>query len=85
MTSSGGQSGGGGGGGEGGGGHVVKMSAGCGNMNPAKGARTIVTGGQTAMFNVNLPTNYDASKPIPLGFGFHGFMNPACGPTGGEC
>jgi len=66
-------------------GHTPKPSTGCGKLNPAKGARTIMTGGQTATFNVNLPANYDATKPMPLGFGFHGFGNPACGPTGGEC
>jgi polyhydroxybutyrate depolymerase len=82
---SGGMSGGQGGGGGAGGGHTVKQSAGCGKLNPAKGARTIMTGGQSAMFNVNLPANYDATKPLPLGFGFHGFGNQACGPTGGEC
>jgi len=64
---------------------VVKPSAGCGKMNPPKGARTIMTGGQTGNFNVNLPANYDANTPLPLGFGFHGANNGACGPTGGEC
>jgi poly(3-hydroxybutyrate) depolymerase len=49
------------------------------------GARTITTGGMMATFNVNLPANYDASKPLPLGFGFHGFGNGACGPNQGEC
>lgn len=62
-----------------------KASAGCGKMNPATGARTITTGGMAATFNVNLPANYDASKPLPLGFGFHGFGNGACGPNQGEC
>jgi polyhydroxybutyrate depolymerase len=65
--------------------HVPKPSAGCGKANPATGARTIVTGGQTGMFNVKLPTGYDATTPVPLGFGFHGFGNGACGPTSGEC
>ncbi|HEY0709955.1 MAG TPA: hypothetical protein VGG33_24290 [Polyangia bacterium] len=64
---------------------AVKPSAGCGKMNPATGARTIMTGGQTAMYNVKLPTGYDPNKPVPLGFGFHGFGNGACGPTSGEC
>jgi polyhydroxybutyrate depolymerase len=62
-----------------------KPSAGCGKMNPAVGSRTIMTGGQTAMFNVRLPAGYDGTKPMPLGFGFHGFGNGACGPTNGEC
>ena len=44
-----------------------------------------MTGGQSAMYNVNLPANYDATKPMPLGFGFHGFGNDACGPMQGEC
>ncbi len=60
-------------------------SAGCGKMNPAMGARTIMTGGQTGTFNVHLPAGYNATTPMPLGFGFHGHGNPACGPTGGEC
>jgi len=66
-------------------GHAPKPSVGCGKLNPPMGARTIMTGGQTGTFNVNLPANYDANKPMPLGFGFHGHGNPACGPTGGEC
>jgi polyhydroxybutyrate depolymerase len=65
--------------------HSPKPSAGCGKMNPPMGARTVMTGGQTGMFNVNLPANYDATKPMPLGFGFHGFGNGACGPNQGEC
>jgi poly(3-hydroxybutyrate) depolymerase len=65
--------------------HVPKPSAGCGKANPPTGARTIMTGGQMATFNVKLPTGYVATTPVPLGFGFHGFSNPACGPTGGEC
>jgi poly(3-hydroxybutyrate) depolymerase len=54
-------------------------------MNPATGSRTIMTGGQMATYNVNLPAGYDARKPMPLGFGFHGFGNGACGPNQGEC
>jgi polyhydroxybutyrate depolymerase len=65
--------------------HTPMPSAGCGKANPAKGARTIMTGGMTGNYNVNLPANYDPNKPWPLGFGFHGFGNGACGPTGGEC
>ena len=65
--------------------HTPVPSAGCGKQNPAKGSRTITTGGQSAMYNVNLPANYDAAKPMPLGFGFHGFGNGACGPMQGEC
>ena len=66
-------------------GHVPVPSAGCGKLNPMDGARTIQTGGQTANFNVNLPDGYDANKPMPLGFGFHGFGNDECGPDQGEC
>jgi len=69
-------------------GRPVKASAGCGKANPPNplsGARTIMTGGQTATFNVNVPAGYDPQKPMPLGFGFHGFGNGACGPTSGEC
>jgi polyhydroxybutyrate depolymerase len=62
-----------------------KPSAGCGKLNPPMGSRTIMTGVQTGMFNVHLPTGYNATTPVPLGFGFHGFGNGACGPTTGEC
>lgn len=54
-------------------------------MNPATGARMITTGGKTGNFNVALPANYEANTPMPLGFGFHGFGNGACGPDQGEC
>lgn len=64
---------------------TAKPSAGCGKLNPPTGARTVTTGGQTGMFNVNLPAGYDPNEPMPLGFGFHGFGNGACGPTQGEC
>jgi polyhydroxybutyrate depolymerase len=66
-------------------GRPAKPSAGCGKANPAMGSRTIMTGGQTGMFNVHLPTGYVATTPVPLGLGFHGFGNGACGPTTGEC
>jgi poly(3-hydroxybutyrate) depolymerase len=76
----------GGSGGSGGNGaHVPVPSAGCGKANPVNGARTIMTGGQTGMYNVNVPAGYDANTPMPLGFGFHGLNNPACGPKQGEC
>jgi poly(3-hydroxybutyrate) depolymerase len=85
-SASGGMSGGGGSGGTGGGGaHVPVPSPGCGKANPVNGSRTIMTGGQSAMFNVNVPAGYEASTPLPLGFGFHGFGNGACGPAQGEC
>ena len=76
-----------GGKGEAGGDHTPVPSAGCGNANPVKGARTIKTGGMTGNYNVNVPASYNASTPMPLGFGFHGFGNPACGPMAppGEC
>jgi pilus assembly protein FimV len=64
---------------------AAKPSAGCGKASPMTGARTIMTGGQMATFNVKLPTGYVATTPVPLGFGFHGFSNGACGPTSGEC
>jgi len=73
------------GGSGGGGAHVAVPSAGCGKVSPVNGSRTITTGGQSAMYNVNVPAGYDASKPMPLGFGFHGFGNGACGPVQGEC
>ena len=66
-------------------GHVPVPSAGCGKLNPVDGPREIMTGGQTANFNVHLPDDYDANTPMPLGFGFHGFGNNECGPDSGEC
>jgi hypothetical protein len=74
-----------GGGGAGGSGHVPVKSAGCGKASPADGSQTIQTGGESAMYNVNLPDDYEANTPLPLGFGFHGFGNGACGPEQGEC
>jgi hypothetical protein len=65
--------------------YTPKRSDGCGKLNPATGARMIVTGGMTGNFNVNLPADYDADTPMPLGFGFHGFGNGECGPDQGEC
>jgi polyhydroxybutyrate depolymerase len=67
------------------GGRPPKPSVGCGKTAPTMTSRTIMTGGQTGTYNVHLPTGYDATTPQPLGFGFHGSGNPACGPTGGEC
>jgi polyhydroxybutyrate depolymerase len=66
-------------------GHVPVPSAGCGKQNPVEGSREIMTGDQTATFNVELPDGYDAATPMPLGFGFHGFGNGTCGPDDGEC
>ncbi len=83
---SGGASGSGGAGGSGGAaGHVPVPSKGCGKANPPEGARMIQTGGKTGNFNVYLPDNYEASTPMPLGFGFHGNGNDECGPDSGEC
>jgi len=45
----------------------------------------ISTGGAMGAYNLKLPAGYNGTKPFPLGFGFHGANNPACGPTGGEC
>src|SRR5262245_43563902 len=73
------------GGSAGGAAYEPKASAGCGKANPATGARPITTGGKTGNFNVNLPQGYEAGTPMPLGFGFHGFGNGACGPDQGEC
>jgi polyhydroxybutyrate depolymerase len=73
------------GGSAGGSSHVPVPSAGCGKMNPVDGEREITTGGQMATYNVNLPDGYDENTPLPLGFGFHGFGNDACGPDSGEC
>ncbi|HEX3695504.1 MAG TPA: hypothetical protein VH374_08935 [Polyangia bacterium] len=68
--------------------HTPMPSAGCGKPNPNMPKRTIMTGGMTGTYYVNLPANYDINKPMPLGFGFHGFNNQACLPGvsgGGEC
>jgi hypothetical protein len=65
--------------------HTPMPSPGCGKPNPSMPKRTIMTGGMTGNYNVNVPANYDINKPMPLGFGFHGFGNGVCGPTGGEC
>jgi poly(3-hydroxybutyrate) depolymerase len=68
--------------------HTPVASAGCGKANPNMKMRTIMTGGMTGSYYVNVPANYDVSKPMPLGFGFHGHSNKAClvgVPNGGEC
>jgi poly(3-hydroxybutyrate) depolymerase len=67
------------------GGRPKKPSAGCGKTNPPMGNRTILTGGQMGTFIVHLPTGYNATTPMPLGLGFHGFGNKACLPPQGEC
>ena len=71
-----------------GGPHTPMPSAGCGKANPNMKTRTIMTGGVTGTYYVNVPANYDVTKPLPLGFGFHGFGNNAClvgVAGGGEC
>ncbi len=76
------------GGGADGAAHTPVPSAGCGKANPNMKMRTIMTGGMTGTYYVNVPANYDVNKPMPLGFGFHGFGNGAClvgAPNGGEC
>jgi poly(3-hydroxybutyrate) depolymerase len=68
--------------------HTPVPSAGCGKPNPNMKMRTIMTGGMTGTYYVNVPANYDVNKPMPLGFGFHGHSNKAClvgVPNGGEC
>jgi hypothetical protein len=68
--------------------HTPVPSAGCGKPNPNMKMRTIMTGGMTGTYYVNVPANYDVNKSMPLGFGFHGFGNGAClvgAPNGGEC
>lgn len=56
------------------------MSAGCGLANPASGPLTIDVGGQMGQYVVSIPAAYDPTKPLPLGFAFHG-----SGRTGPEC
>jgi polyhydroxybutyrate depolymerase len=48
-------------------------SAGCGKANPTVGARSIATGGASGNYIVALPAGYDAARPYPMGFAFHGF------------
>jgi polyhydroxybutyrate depolymerase len=63
-----------------------RPSAGCGKMNPPTGARTIMTGGKAASFMVAIPPGYDATKPYPLGFAFHGYnLNEKTCYQGSEC
>lgn len=50
-----------------------KGSAGCGKRNPSTGAQKITSQGGQQAYLVSLPPGYDASKPYPLGFAFHGF------------
>jgi poly(3-hydroxybutyrate) depolymerase len=75
-------------GGEGGGaGGTPKPSAGCGKPNPAvAGKRMITTGGKNQSYWVALPPGYDAAKPYPLGFAFHGFgLDDKTCHDGSEC
>lgn len=51
---------------------VSKPSKGCGKPGAAVGERQLTVGTQTGFYLVSLPKSYDAAKPYPLGFGFHG-------------
>jgi polyhydroxybutyrate depolymerase len=50
-------------------------SAGCGNPqsgNAGSNRATVLVGGTTRTYLYTLPAGYSPTKPIPLGFGFHG-------------
>jgi polyhydroxybutyrate depolymerase len=66
----------------------AKPSAGCmkATAAPPSGNNLMIsTGGMMGVYNLKLPAGYNGTKPMPLGFGFHGANNGTCGPTGGEC
>jgi poly(3-hydroxybutyrate) depolymerase len=48
-------------------------SAGCGNQNPKlkTGTQTITSSGQSRQYIIDIPTDYDSSKPYRLIFGLH--------------
>jgi predicted esterase len=62
-----------------------QRSAGCGRVNPPKGARTIMSQGMTLPFIVSLPPTYVATQPYPLVFAFHGFRLNERGCQGLDC
>ena len=49
-----------------------KASKGCGKPAGAVGERQLTVGTQTGLYIVSLPKSYDAARPYPLGFAFHG-------------
>ncbi len=66
----------GGGGGAGGGAGAAAVgpvpSAGCGKLAPPSGEAKIAVQGKDGVYYINIPTPYEAEKPHPLVFGFHG-------------
>ncbi len=71
--------------GTGGSGPVAVMpSSGCG-QTPTTGERTIEAAGQTGAYIVSIPSDYDASRPYPLGFAFHGFGRTHAQCQAGDC
>ena len=46
--------------------------SGCGKLNPMQGDRQVSIAGFDGLYYVRLPSSYDANKPYPLGFAFHG-------------
>lgn len=63
-----------------------RPSAGCGKANPPVGKRMIMEGTSKQSFWVALPPGYDANKPYPLGFAFHGYgLNDQTCHDGSEC
>jgi poly(3-hydroxybutyrate) depolymerase len=57
-----------------------KGSTGCGKPDPVAGAQTITSQGARQTYVVSLPPGYQATRPYPLGFAFHGL-----GRTHTEC
>jgi len=51
---------------------VSKPSGGCGKPAGAVGERRLTVGTQIGLYIVSLPKSYDAARPYPLGFAFHG-------------
>ncbi|KAK8001722.1 hypothetical protein PG991_013944 [Apiospora marii] len=57
-------------------------SAGCGKSPPTSGAKSMTVNGKNRQYILQLPSNYDSSKPHKLVFGYHwrdGSMNDVAG------
>lgn len=60
-------------------------SAGCGRVSPATGELTLSAGGDSMLYIVSIPGDYDPSHPYPLGFGLHGFGRTHANCQDGDC
>ncbi len=58
--------------GQGGGSTGPLRSAGCGKTSPAQGEAKLTVQGKAGVYFISTPSDYDAQKPYPLVFGFHG-------------